>query len=291
MILNKGFYPALGTPLNKNGELAEESYRKQIEAMISSGTSGALCMGSMGTQAALSSDTYLQTAKTASEAVNGRVPLFIGAMDNSVSRVSERMDALKNMNFDGIVLTTPFYGTTTEKNLIRFFKAVADIAPRNVYLYDLPAVTKQKITYDMVCTLANHPNIVGIKTGDIVLARKLHLTMPDFHVLFSNLDAFDVAESFGLPMVLDGMFTCTPSNAEKFQKCYLKHDTEGVGKYLNNILGLRDIFLNDNIWPSYTCAMNLLGFCGNYGFGYEPESSPAQAQAVKDYMTKIGELK
>lgn len=291
MCTRKGFYPALGTPLDDNGNLVEKSFVRQIELMIQAGAQGALCMGSMGAEAALTAETYAKTAKIAAETVNGRIPLFFGAMDNSVFRVKERFAALEGLNFDGVVLTTPFYGTDSTARLIQFFKECADAAPKPVYLYDLPGVTKQKITYPMMVELAKHPNIKGIKTGDIVLARLLYLYQPQVEVLFSNLDIFDVAGAFGLPGVLDGMFTCVPANAAAFQKCYAEGDMAGAGKYLAAIIGLRDLFLENGIWPGYTIAMNLLGLDGNYGYGYLQHTPAAgEVERVKQRLIEIGEL-
>lgn len=291
MELKQGFYPALGTPLDENGKLVEESYAKQIELMIGAGASGALCMGSMGTEEALDSETYAKTARVAGEAVRGRVPLFIGAMDNSVFRLKERFSALRGVEFDGVVLTTPFYGTASDKHLIRFFQEAADAAPRPVFLYDLPVVTKQKITYAMAEELSKHPNIAGIKTGDIVLARKLLLRHPDFAVMYSNLDVFDVARAFGLPRVLDGMFTCTPKNAAAFTKSCNEKDFAAAAKYLDNILELRDLMAQNGIWPGYTAAMNLLGLSGFYGRGHgTSDLCDGEAERIAEMMRRIGEI-
>ena len=49
--MKAGFIPALGTPLDKNGNLMVESYKKQINDQIDAGAVGILCMGSMGQQA------------------------------------------------------------------------------------------------------------------------------------------------------------------------------------------------------------------------------------------------
>ncbi len=290
MELKNGFYPALGTPLDKDGNLMADSYRKQIEMMIEAGTSGMLCMGSMGAEPFLSSKTFAETARVAAETVNGRVPLFIGAMDNSVFRVKERCEMLKGLNFDGLVLTTPFYGMTSDANILRYFKGVADISEKPIYLYDLPVATKCKITYPMIQELAKHPNIKGIKTGDIVLARLIQLNMPEFSVLFSNLDVFDAALSFGLPRVLDGMFTCVPYNSKKFRECYIAGDVEGATKYLNNILALRDLFIDEGIWAGYTISMNLIGLEGIYGTGFVPEATKEHADKVTALMKEIGEI-
>lgn len=288
MDIKRGFVPALGTPVDADGNLVEESYRKQINAMIDAGAVGVLSMGSMGLEDSLSSATYAKTAAVAADAVNGRVPLFIGAMDNSIFRLKERFEALKDLNFDGVVLTTPFYSTTSEPNLIKYFKDAADVAPKPVYLYDLPVVTKQKITFGMVKELSQHSNIHGIKTGDIVLARNIKRNLPDFKVFFSNIDIFDVACAFDLPVVLDGMFTVTPVNSKKFCECYAARDYENAGKYLDNIVNFRNFLLPGGLWPSYTAAMNLIGFEGNYGRGYD--TCTADTEAVREFMKGIGEL-
>ena len=120
VMFNKGFYCALGTPLDKDGNLMVESFKKQIENMINAGSAGLLCMGSMGAEAGLTTATYKKTAEVACSVVNGRVPLLIGAMDNSVFRVKERVEMLKDLNYDGLVLTAPFYQMDTKKNLLKF---------------------------------------------------------------------------------------------------------------------------------------------------------------------------
>lgn len=290
MNLGKGFYPALGTPLTKDGKVIAESLKKQINMQLSAGAQGVLCMGSMGAEVALSSDTYAETAAAAAEATAGRASLFIGAMDNSVYRVKERCESLKGLQFDGLVLTTPFYSTNSTSQLLTFFKGCADVSPKPVYLYDLPVATGQKITFDMVEELMQHPNIRGIKTGDIVLAKQLHLAHPEFDVLFSNLDIFDVACAYGLPRVLDGMFCCTPKNAAAFNACFNAGDHMGATKYLANILKLRDAMVPNRIWPGFTMAMNLLGLEGEYGWGLNDAPLPGELETITSLMKEIGEL-
>ena len=69
--MRPGFVPALATPLDANGNLAEASYRKQIEDMIRQGAVGLLCMGSMGQQAYLRPDLCPQVARVAVDAAAG----------------------------------------------------------------------------------------------------------------------------------------------------------------------------------------------------------------------------
>ncbi len=291
MEFKKGFYPALGTPLDKDGNLVEESYVKQIDLMIEAGASGALCMGSMGVENVLSKETYKKTAEVAVKAVAGRVPLFIGVMDPSVYRVKERLDMIGDLDFDGVVVTAPFYGKESDGALLSFFRAVADISPKPVYLYDLPGVTQNKITWPMVEELVKHPNIKGMKTPDTVLVRKILRDYPDFAVFYSNLDVFDVGAAYGIPNFLDGMFTCTPKNAAEFVRCQKAGDIEGCRIALDNILDLRDLMFQNGLWPGYTIAMNLLGLSGEYHKGYHVlPPLPGEVEAITNFMKKIGEL-
>ena len=46
--MRPGFVPALGTPLDKDGNVIEASLKKHINDQIEAGAVGLLCMGSMG---------------------------------------------------------------------------------------------------------------------------------------------------------------------------------------------------------------------------------------------------
>ena len=112
--MKPGFVPALGTPLDKNGQLLVDSYKKQICDQIDAGAVGLLCMGSMGIQAYLKNDVYPVVAKTAVEAAAGRVPVFVGAMDCSIARAKDRMAAMEALPIDGFVFTAPYYSPCKE---------------------------------------------------------------------------------------------------------------------------------------------------------------------------------
>ena len=290
--LKKGFYTALGTPLDRNGNIVADSLVKEINMQIEAGASGLLLMGSMGIEASIKNSAYKEAVKVAADAVAGRVPLFVGAMDNSIERVKDRIDMIKEYSFDAVVLTTPFYSVSPDAENANFFEKVADYSPKPVFLYDLAVVTKQKITYPMVQRLAKHPNIKGIKSGDIVLARQVKNNLPDFEFLFSNIDIFDVAMSYGIDKVLDGMFSSTPKNSKKFIEAAWSGDMTNSAKYLDNILKLRDFWIvNGPLMFAFTQAMNLLGmdgiYCNDYTYVAE---NPELKAAVEGCMKKIGEL-
>ena len=240
--LQNGFYTALGTPIDEQGNLVAESLRKQIRMQIEHGAAGLLLMGSMGIEAYLKNSTFAEAVKVAEEAVAGQVPLFVGAMDNSFAKVMEKIDLIGDAKIDGVVLTVPYYATVNDEQAVNWFTVLADKSPYPIYLYDLAVVTKYKLHMGVISQLIHHKNIKGIKTADWEMIHAIGRKYPDadFECLYSGLDSFDYANVMGIHKNLDGMFACTPKNSQKMVECFRKEDFAGGRKYLDNILLLRD---------------------------------------------------
>ncbi len=291
--MNNGFYPALGTPTGSNGNLIKNSFTREIDLMIDAGASGVLCMGSMGKMATIRSSEYRKIAKQCSLVVAQRVPLLVGVMDCSVLRISDRIDALDNINIDGVVATAPFYHKTNPAEIVNFFSLLAKTSKYPVYIYDLPSVTQSPVTTDIVKTLAGIPNIAGIKTANLqlILDFKQSNNLPgNFSIFYSNLDKFDVAIKTGIGKNLDGMFTCTPYNSKKIYKNIAAGDFETISSSLKNIIRLRDLFLKENILSAYSYAMELLGCPGNYQADYDLPVSEKLKEEIAVCMKVIKEI-
>lgn len=292
MSLKKGFYTALGTPLDKDGNLVDESLKKHINQQIDAGASGLLLMGSMGIETAIRLDTYREIVRVGANKVNGRVPLFVGAMDTSIWKVCEKIDAMKGCKIDGVVLTAPYYGGATDAIAVSWFSRIADRSPLPIYLYDLAVAVKYKITMPVIDILIKHPNIKGIKTADWELIQAIGRKYPEknFECLYSGLDSFDYANMMGIDKNLDGMFACTPKNGRALYDCINTGDFEGARNHLDNILLLRDTMADYNLMSCFTICMNLLGCDGNFHEDFELAPLDGGAEMMKETMKKIGEL-
>lgn len=291
--MEDGFYPALGTPTDAGGNLMAESYRKQIEGMIESGAKGILCMGSMGKMTSIGNSEYPKVAAHCVEAVQQRLPVMVGVMDCSVSRVKDRIESLGNMEIDGVVATVPYYYKLNTPEIIRFFDLLSKASKHPVYIYDLPPVTQSPITFGVMEALAGIPNIKGIKTANLALIQEMernNYRRDDFSLFYSGLDLFDIAIQSGIGKNLDGMFTCTPVNSKRLYENAEKKDIDACSKYLNNILLLRNTLLKGNIFSAYSYAMELTGCPGNYQTDYDTAVSEELKSRIYDVMKAIGEI-
>ena len=287
--MKNGFYTALGTPLDQQDNLVADSFAKQVEDQVAAGASGLLIMGSMGMGPYVKNGEFAKVAKVGSEAAKGACTVFVGVMDNSVTRVLERIDALKGMKIDGVVATAPYYFTSEQDEIRNYFVQIADKSAFPVYMYDLPSVAKTPISVKTAEFLMKHKNIKGIKSGNLVTARLLtqNPNRPDdFSVLYSGLDTFDIAYHGGVKMNLDGMFACTPKIATNMYKCLANSEWEQAGKYLDDILTLRDCLAANNIMESFGYVMNLLGYAGRYSPDYSVEFKDSQRETVMECLKK-----
>ena len=284
--IKNGFYTALGTPVDAYGNLVKSSLEQHVKDQVEYNASGLLVMGSMGLEPYIKQSEYTKVAKVAVEAAKVNV-LFLGAMDNSVARVEERIKSLERLKIDGVVLTTPFYMISSQDELKSYFTRIAAISPFPIYLYDLPGVTKTKINADTVEYLMEDDNIKGIKTGDIVTARVLMRSKKkknDFSIFFSGLDIFDVAYKYGIKMNLDGMFSCTHPIADKMYSFMEQGDYCAGAACLDEILTLRNLFIEVGVMRGFSYAMNLMGYEGYFCPDYTIEGKEEEFACIKEFL-------
>ena len=125
-MLKKGFYCALGTPLDQEGNIIKHSLEAHIENQIAAGASGLLLMGTMGMLGCIKTDQYQIAVETAVEVVNKRVPLLVGAADNSIARVKDRLSVLSKYDVS-VVLTAPYYFGMSQQTAMTYFETAASL--------------------------------------------------------------------------------------------------------------------------------------------------------------------
>ena len=125
-------------------------------------------------------------------------------------------------------------------------------------------------------------------TGEEAL--KLNPDVPaDFIMVYSGLDTFDVAYKWGIDACLDGMLSCTPYCTGKLFEAMSAGDWDAAAEYLDKITDLRDFFVAHDLWPSFSTAMNLLGYEGNFCPDYVNPINPEYIPLIREELVKMGE--
>jgi len=269
MFSKKGatFVTALGTPLDEQGNLLEQSYRKHINNQLEYGIDGFLVLGTMGCMPCLKQSTYLECAQVACDQAAGKAKVLVGVGDNSIECTMQRINLLKGLKVDAVVATTPYYFVSSQKDLLYYYTKIADQSPWPLYLYDLPQATKVKIELETALKLSQHPNIHGAKCShDPIYVKNLaQMTAgKDFEVIHAFYDLVDVFLSYGMTSNLDGFYGIMPSWLKEIKQSYDKRDFEKITRRQMKMTALRNAFIELGVFPAFTKAMNLLGFEGRF---------------------------
>jgi 4-hydroxy-2-oxoglutarate aldolase len=183
-----GILPPCATPFTGDEALDVDGLRANVQRWMRTGLRGLVLLGSNG-EAPFIEPVEIEplVAAARTEIPAGRV-LLAGTGCQSTRQTRAACRAAARAGADGVLVLTPsvFRGQLTAQALLDHYRAVADDSPVPVLLYNHPAATGVNLTPALARTLAEHPNIVGIKesSGDVaVVAELVTGTRPGFHVI------------------------------------------------------------------------------------------------------------
>lgn len=158
-----GIVPALVTPFDANQEVDEAALVQLIESLIDSGVHGLFVLGTNGEFFALSDAEKVHIARMTVEIAAGRTPVIAGTGAFATRDVIELNKKMSDVGVEALSVITPFFNAVNQSELIKHYEAIGDASDLPVMLYNIPAETGMSIGIPAVATLAQHPQIKGIK--------------------------------------------------------------------------------------------------------------------------------
>lgn len=189
----EGIFPALITPFHETPDrgLNLDGLRTNIEFLIENGVHGVVPCGSTGESATLTFEEHEIVIGATIDAVGGRVPVIAGTGSNNTAEALRFTRSAYDQGADGVLVLSPYYNKPNRSGLIKHYTQLADIGVP-VIVYNVPSRTGQNLTPDIICELAEHPNIVGVKeaSGDITqISRIIEGTRDEEFTVLSGDDA------------------------------------------------------------------------------------------------------
>jgi len=186
----KGIIPAMVTPLDKNGKVNGNVLRQFIDYLIDGGSHGLFVVGTTGEFYGLSMEERKAVIDITVEQTGGRVPVYAGTGAITTREAILLTRQAEEAKVDAVSVLTPMFVSPTQKELFNHFKAIAEATSLPVVLYNNPPKTGVNLAAATVQSLADIPNIVGVKdsSGDFTLSGEyIRLTRgKDFHVLLGR---------------------------------------------------------------------------------------------------------
>ena len=190
-----GIFTPIVTPFQADGTIDEEGVRRNVARWMATPLTGLVVLGSNGEAPQLEeaeADWMIDIVR--SEVPNQR-PLIAGTGRESTKATIAATRRAAAAGVDAVLVRTPsfFKPQMTADAFERHYLEVAEASPVPVLLYNVTVYTGVNLPPDAVATLAEHPNIVGIKEsgGDIAqIAEYASRTPEDFSVLAGSAATF-----------------------------------------------------------------------------------------------------
>jgi 4-hydroxy-2-oxoglutarate aldolase len=190
----QGILAPLTTPFAADGSVALDKLRDNVARYNRSPLIGYVAIGSTGESVLLTSGESAQVWQTIREAAAPGKILVAGTGMESTADTIARCRRAASIGYHAVLVKTPHYfkSSLTAEAHERHYRAVADVSPVPVLLYNIPQNTGVSLSAELVARLAAHPNIAGIKesSGNVpLLAEIVQSTPPDFQTLAGSASA------------------------------------------------------------------------------------------------------
>ncbi|GAB5900430.1 MULTISPECIES: 4-hydroxy-tetrahydrodipicolinate synthase [Mycolicibacterium] len=160
---------AMVTPFKPDGSLDLDTAVRLAGHLVDSGCDGLVLSGTTGESPTTTDDEKLALLRAVVGAVGDRARIIAGAGSYDTAHSVHLAKASAEAGAHGLLVVTPYYSRPPQAGLIAHFTKVADATDLPVLLYDIPPRSSIPIAWDTIRTLAEHPNIVGVKDakGDL----------------------------------------------------------------------------------------------------------------------------
>ncbi len=261
-----GVGTAIVTPMNANG-VDYEAFGRLIDWQIEEGVNALVIAGTTGEGSTLTDAEHREVLRFAMEKTNHRVPLVAGTGSNDTAYAIELTKFACELDYDAMLLVTPYYNKATQRGLIESFIAIADASTKPCILYNVPSRTGCNLTPASCAVLAKHENIVGIKeaSGNISqVAEIAALTNGEFDIYSGNDDQIVPLMSLGGKGVISVLSNILPKKTVEICDKFFAGDVAGSCKLQLELLPLiNSLFCEVNPIPA-KAAVAAIGFGENY---------------------------
>jgi len=198
----KGTGVAIVTPFNKDSSIDYKSLGKLVDFIIKGGVEYIVVLGTTGESVTLSKEEKQSIITHVIENVNKRVPIVLGLGGNNTQEIVNSLKKTADFNnVDALLSVSPYYNKPNQRGIYQHYKAISEVSPLPIILYNVPGRTASNLTAETTLKLANDfKNIIAIKeaSGNLEQCMKIIKNKPkDFSVISGD-------DMLTLPMIAAG---------------------------------------------------------------------------------------
>ena len=185
-----GVFPAITTQMSKDGSLNLEATARHAEALIESGVTGLIFLGSLGENQPMTGEEKRRVMEAMVGAVNGRVPVLSGVAESSTAEAVRYVRDIEKLGADGCMLMPAMLYKGDSRETLTHFRTVAKSTGLPIMIYNNPISYANDIKPEMFAELADQKNFVALKesSGDTRRITDIRNAVGDRYAIFTGVD-------------------------------------------------------------------------------------------------------
>jgi 4-hydroxy-tetrahydrodipicolinate synthase len=197
----KGTGVALVTPFQEDGSIDFKALNNVIDYVIKGGVEYVVSLGTTGETPVLSKDEKKSLISFTVDVVNKRVPVVVGIGGNNTREVIDTFKQYDLSGVDAVLSVSPYYNKPNQRGIIEHYKAIGNVSPLPIIVYNVPGRTSSNITAETTLQLAEEvKNIFAVKeaSGNFDQIMKIIKYKPKDFLVISGDDLIT------LPLIASG---------------------------------------------------------------------------------------
>jgi 4-hydroxy-tetrahydrodipicolinate synthase len=155
---------AIVTPFKLDKSIDFDALKKIVDFNIENGVNYIVISGTTGESVTVSAEEKKEITQFIINETNNRVPLVLGIGGNDTLKVINEIKTTDFTGLSGILSVAPYYSKPTQEGFYQHFKAISEVCPVDVILYNVPGRTAKNMEADTTIRLAkDFKNIVAVK--------------------------------------------------------------------------------------------------------------------------------
>jgi 4-hydroxy-2-oxoglutarate aldolase len=263
-----GIFPALTTPFEK-GDLSVSQIKSNIEKFESSDLSGYLVLGSTGESVLMNDRERIKALETVGASASEGKTIIAGTGMQSTRATIEFTNLAARAGAHYALVVTPFYfkKQMTPQNLEKYYREVAEKSKIPILMYNVPKFTGLDLPLKAILSLADHPNIAGLKesSGNIALMGELLKSCPaDFMIFQGTGSLLFTSLTLGARGGILALSNMAPTQTVEIFERVRAGDLDKAREIQMRLITLNERVVNTHGVPGIKCAMDLLGYFGGH---------------------------
>ncbi|EJF08446.1 dihydrodipicolinate synthase family protein [Pontibacter sp. BAB1700] len=164
-----GVFPALTTKFYADGVIDFDTFLDNVDAQLEAGVDGIILGGTLGEASVLTIPEKQELTTRTIAHVDGKVPVILNIAEGATREAIQRAREAEEIGAKGLMLLPPMRYAADAREVVTYFRTVADSTSLPIMIYNNPTDYKTLVTLEMFDELLQHENIQAVKesTRDI----------------------------------------------------------------------------------------------------------------------------